>query len=150
VVLFPPPCCSPPYSSSHFTWCFSCVLFSVWPTCLINPIFLVGVRMVAHLFHSTFLKEVGNLEFNWSHQFFLVHGRASQFGLESHLKKIKLWPRTLLILWFYFTKCSLMVSLPLPCCFYPSSTSHPTWCFPCVLISVWSSFLVSCLGNPMF
>jgi hypothetical protein len=28
--------------------------------CLGNPIFLVGVKMVTHLFHATHLKEVGN------------------------------------------------------------------------------------------
>jgi hypothetical protein len=70
-------------SSSHFAWCFPCVSFSVWSSylvaCLGNPIFLVGVRMVACLFHATHLKEVGNPKFI----------QNITLCNETHIKKLK-------------------------------------------------------------
>ena len=75
-----------------------------------------------------------------------------QASLPSHLKKFNWWLRPLFI-WqfcFIFTKHSPLAPLP-PSYYSPSSSSSHSTCFShCVLFSVWSSFLVPCLGNPIF
>jgi hypothetical protein len=80
-------------SSSCSTWFFPCFSFILWYSfllaCLGNPIFLVGVIIVSHLFHATCIKEEGDPKFIWSPHSFPIHGWDFQFGLASHVRKSK-------------------------------------------------------------
>jgi hypothetical protein len=141
VVSFPPPCCSPSSSSSHFAWCFPCVSFSVWSSflvaCLGNPTFLVGVRMVSFIpCHSS---QGSGKPQNFIQGLLtssLCMGGLANLGLQVISKKLSgdqdlsLFDNFVVFLpssplWFHF--------LP-PCCSPLSSSSHSTWCFPCVFI----------------